>query len=339
MNQSAMNGIYTLANDRVYDQLVALLNSIEVNVGKDVPVAVIAYDDNVEAVEAEVAQRENVFLISDKECFQPWEDFSYEAWRKHPTAFPLWSEQGISGVNRIGMNRRYYAFDSQAPFEKFVYFDADILVLNSLDDIFKQTHENDFIVYDFQYKDPSHIYSLESPKLYQVFSEARIKSEIFCAGFYGGKKGLFTSEERAWLAEQLLSGEAEILYPSAPNQSLLNYMKMRLDIPVYNFALELPPERRTGCSVTSPHFEMVGENLLYDKGERLTYLHYIGVSSSIFRRLCQGENIDFSYRDIFLHYRYLKDPDARPVYSGKLIPSQPKPSSIRQKVLKKLGVH
>ncbi len=30
-----MDGICTLANDRVYDQLVALLNSIEVNGGKE----------------------------------------------------------------------------------------------------------------------------------------------------------------------------------------------------------------------------------------------------------------------------------------------------------------
>jgi hypothetical protein len=338
MNEFAMTGIYTLANDRVYDQLVALLNSIEVNVGNEVPVAVIAYDDNVEAVEAEIAQRENVFLISDPNCFQPWEDFSYEAWKEHPTAFPLWSGQGIQGVNRIGMNRRYYAFDTQAPFEKFVYFDADVLVLNSLEYIFKQIDSSDFIVYDFQYKDPSHIYNLDSPKLHEVFPEERIQREIFCAGFYGGKRGLFTPEERAWLSEQLMSGEAEILYTSAPNQSLLNYMKMRLDIPVFNFALELPPEQRTGCSVTSPHFQMMGKDLLYDKGERLTYLHYIGVSSSIFRRLCQGENLDFPYRDIFLHYRYLKEPDTRPAFSGDLIPCQPKPPSFGQKVLKKLGV-
>ena len=35
------SGIYTLANDRVFDQLVALLNSIEVNISPDIPVCVI----------------------------------------------------------------------------------------------------------------------------------------------------------------------------------------------------------------------------------------------------------------------------------------------------------
>lgn len=47
-------GIYTVANDVVFDQLVALLNSIEVNVGTDTPVCVIAYDDRTEKVQAEI---------------------------------------------------------------------------------------------------------------------------------------------------------------------------------------------------------------------------------------------------------------------------------------------
>jgi hypothetical protein len=33
-------GVYTLANDVVFDQLVALLNSIEKNVSPDIPVSV-----------------------------------------------------------------------------------------------------------------------------------------------------------------------------------------------------------------------------------------------------------------------------------------------------------
>jgi len=38
------HGIYTLANDAAYDQLVALLNSIEANVSRDIPLCVIPYD-------------------------------------------------------------------------------------------------------------------------------------------------------------------------------------------------------------------------------------------------------------------------------------------------------
>ncbi|MBE5229367.1 MAG: sugar transferase, partial [Microcystis aeruginosa PMC 728.11] len=51
------NGICTLANDRVYDQLVALLNSIEANGGKDLPVCVYPYDDQTEEIAKLIAQR------------------------------------------------------------------------------------------------------------------------------------------------------------------------------------------------------------------------------------------------------------------------------------------
>ena len=40
-------GIYILANDYVYDHLIALLNSIEANAAKEIPICIIPYDDNI----------------------------------------------------------------------------------------------------------------------------------------------------------------------------------------------------------------------------------------------------------------------------------------------------
>ncbi|MCL1472592.1 Npun_R2821/Npun_R2822 family protein [Argonema antarcticum] len=330
------DGIYTVANDFVYNQLVALLNSIEVNVGKEIPVCVIAYDDRLDLVRPEIAKRENVTLLEDPALFKPWEDFSYRLWKTHPSAFKIWQEKGIEGVYRIGMNRRYYAFDSEAPFEKFAYFDADVLVLNTLELVFKSLNEHDFVVYDFQYKDPTHIYNVKNPKLLEVFTQNRIEAEIFCAGFYAGKRGLFTLEKLDYIVSSLERGEAEILYMPAPNQSALNYMIMRSNIPVCNLALQLPKSQTTGCSVTSTHFELQ-DNVLYDRGNRLTYLHYIGISSNLFNRLCAGENIECPYRDIFLHYRYLHEPEKRPKFTTKAKPFEPDPN-LATRVLRKLGL-
>ncbi len=330
------NGIYTIANDVVYNQLVAFLNSVEVNVGTDIPVCVIAYDDNIEKVSAEVASRKNVTLLNDAQLFKSWEDFSLQVWQTHPTALKIWEEQGIKGVRRIGMNRRYCAFDNSSLFDKFAYFDADILVLDSLQLVFEKLQDHPLIVYDFQYKDPSFIFNTESEKLATIFSKERINSDIFCAGFYAGTKGLFTPEERDYIVSKLESGEAEILLMKAPNQSVLNYMVMRCNIPVYNLSLQLPANEITGCAVTSEHFELKN-NLLYDKGSQLTYLHYIGLSSSLFDRVCNGENIDFPYRDIFLHYRYLHEPEKRPKFTTK-----PRyynaPPSLTARVFNKLGL-
>ncbi|MDY6782642.1 MAG: hypothetical protein SW833_08875 [Cyanobacteriota bacterium] len=331
-----MNGIYTLANDVVYEQLVALLNSIETNVGTDTPVAVIAYDRQLDKVRAEVEKRKNVQLIDDWELFAPWEAFSEQVWKAHPTALNVWQEQGIDGVYRLECNHRYFAFDEKAPFERFIYFDCDVVVLDSVEFIFEQLDKTDFAIYDFQYKDPSHIFNVNSPKLFDVFPESRIRSEIFCSGCFAAKRGLFPPSQRDWLVSQLQGGEAEVLYPRAPNQSVLNYMRMRSDIPIYNFSLHLPKDRITGCSATSPHFEM-RDNVLYDKGSRLTYLHYIGISAKYFRQVCAGENIDFPYRDTFLYYRYLKEPEKRPIFQGKPKPHNA-PPSFANKVMKKLGL-
>jgi hypothetical protein len=328
------DGIYILANDVVYNQLVALLNSIEVNAGKEYPVCVIPYDDRLQQVRQEVAARKNVQLLEDKAWIDRWENFATEIWQAHPSAFNIWQERGHTGVYRMGMHRRFGGFDG--PFERFIYLDADILVLNSLEPIFQRLNDYDFVVYDFQYKDPTHVYNVKSDKLLEVFDKDRIDSEIFCAGLYASKSGIFDEERRNYLLSKLRKGEAEILYLNGPDQTILNYMVMKSGIPCYNFSRHLSADEVTGCCVTSPHFE-VRDNVLYDKGTRLTYLHYIGLSSKLFNRLCEGENIDFPYRDLFLHYRYLHEQELQPKFTGKPKPYNP-PPSLATKVLRKLGL-
>ncbi|GCA91597.1 Npun_R2821/Npun_R2822 family protein [Microcystis aeruginosa] len=330
-----MDGICTLANDRIYDQLVALLNSIEVNGGKALPVCVYPYDDNTERIKAEIAQRPNIELFDDREVIDLWDNFAKSAWEPHPTAKERWLKAGSKGYHRFGTHRRYCAFDG--PFDRFIYMDGDTLLMSPLDRVFAQLDNYDCVVYDFQHKDITHVYEVTSPKLLEIFPQERLNQEIFCSGFYGSKKGLFDGERRNWLIEQLRAGEAEIVYPMAVDQPLLNYMMMRSNFSIYNLALQLPKEERTGCCVTSPHFQAL-DNILYDHDKRLTYLHYIGLSSSLFTRLCSGENLDFPYRDIFLHYRYLYEPGQRPVFTDSPKPYQPPTPTFWQKVTRKLGL-
>ncbi|MBR8829152.1 MAG: sugar transferase [Gomphosphaeria aponina SAG 52.96 = DSM 107014] len=300
-----MDGICTLANDRVYDQLVALLNSIEAVLGKNIPVWVYPYDNNTEKIAAEIAKRSHVMLYDHADSLQTWDNFAQAVWDIHPTARKVWRQVGSNNYHRFGTHRRFCAFDG--PMERFLYLDADTLLMGAVHQIFSQLEYHDCVVYDFQYKDPSHVYQISSPRLTTIFPPVRREREIFCSGFYASKKGLFDQEKRNWLLAQLKTGEAEILYPLAPDQTIINYMMMRSGCSIYNFALNLPPNERTGCCVTSNHFQ-AQDNILYDKGRRLTYLHYIGLSPRLFARVCAGENIDFPYRDVFLYYRYLHQP-------------------------------
>jgi hypothetical protein len=329
-----MDGICTLANDRVYDQLIALLNSIEAVLGADTPVCIYPYDNNTERIGSAIANRPNVQLYRDRESMQKWDSFARSVWDIHPTARQRLGLEDSKGYHRFGTHRRYCAFDG--PFDRFLYMDADTLLMGAVEPIFAQLERHDCIVYDFQYKDLTHVYEVSSPKLTEVFSKERLKSEIFCSGFYASKKDLFDEETRNKLLDYLRSGEAEILYPMAPDQTLINYMMMRSPHSIYNFSLELPKEKRTGCSVTSKHFQE-RDNILYDKSNRLTYLHYIGISSYFFKQVCAGENLDFPYRDIFLYYRHLHEPEQRPIFQDKPKPYQ-KPSSFTNKLFKKLGL-
>ena len=310
------NGIYILANDVVYDQLIALLNSIGVNAGNSLPICILPYDNRLDKVRHEIQTRDNVFLFEDQACLDRWETFAKEIWKTHPIARTSWQKNGALDVYRLGMHRRFCAFEGV--FENFIYLDADILVLNSLEPIFQQLNQFDCVVYDFQHKDPAHVYNVGSEKLLKTFTQDRISSEIFCAGLYGSKQGIFSQEALDQLLKNLSHGEADFLYLNAPDQTIVNYMMMRSQRSIYNFALELPAEQSTGCCVTSPHFKQ-RENLLYDRGNRLTYLHYIGLASSLFSQLCAGKPIDFPYQDIFLHYRYLHEPENRPVLTNRFI--------------------
>lgn len=62
-----MNGICTLGNDYVFDQLVALLNSIDVILGPETPVCIYPFDDQTQRIADEIAKRPNVFLYDNQE--------------------------------------------------------------------------------------------------------------------------------------------------------------------------------------------------------------------------------------------------------------------------------
>ncbi|OCQ97851.1 sugar transferase [Oscillatoriales cyanobacterium USR001] len=320
-----MNGICTLANDTVCDQLIALLNSIEVILGSNIPVCIYPFDNQLTRISAEIAKRPNVFMYEDKTSIQRWDSFMQSAApeRLNSKKFRLY-----------GAHRRFCAFDG--PFEKFIYMDADTLVMNSLEAIFQKLDRYDWIVYDFQFLDPTKVYNIQSTKLLKVFDQKRIDSEIFCSGFYGAKKGLFDKATRDLILAKLKAGESEILYSGAGEQPLLNYMVMSSGISSYNFAYSLPDRQKTGCSVTSSHFQEQ-DRILYDNGKRLTYLHYIGVQPQLISRVCSGENFDFPYRDLFLYYRYLHEPEKLPIFTepAKLYNSNSQPNLLKR-ILRKL---
>ncbi|MBF2007003.1 MAG: sugar transferase [Chlorogloeopsis fritschii C42_A2020_084] len=318
-----MNGICTLGNDYVYDQLIALLNSIDVILGRNTPVCIYPFDEQIERITEEINKRPNVFIYDNQESIARWDEFMLEA---SPASMSR------DKYRIYGGHRRFCAFDG--PFDKFVYMDADTLVMNSLDFVFDKLNEYDCIVYDFQFLYPEKVYNTNSNKLLEIFDENRLKNQIFCSGFYASKQGLFQPDKIAELLSYLRAGEREILY-STGDQPVLNYMFMKSGLSIYNFSHHLSDSQKTGCCVTSNHFEEKNR-ILYDKGNQLTYLHYIGIPPRIMTAVCAGENIEFPYRDLFLYYRYLHEPEKCPIFTKPAKKYNAPPPSLLQRALKKL---
>jgi hypothetical protein len=301
-------GIYTLANDVVYDHLIALLNSLEVNGAKDIPVCIIPYDNRIDKIRAEIAERNNVTLFDNIDSINFWENFATQAWTSHQKAQKIWRIKGWKPVHCLERHRKFCCFDG--PFEKFIYLDADTLLMGNLDYIYQQLEQFDWVVNDFQYKsDLNYVFDLSSALTPQIFKVEKIQENIFCDGFFASKSGIFCRDQIDSLLQKLKAGEAEVMSLRGADQPLFNYCVYRSGISFYNFAYH-QPELVTGNHWSS-QFDLK-DWVLYDQGRRLTYLHYMSIDSTKFAQLCAGEDVEIPYRDVFLHYRYLKSPEKMP---------------------------
>ncbi|OUL20105.1 sugar transferase [Nostoc sp. RF31YmG] len=303
-----MDGIYTLANDVVYDQLVALLNSIEANAGRKIPVCVIPYNEQLDKVKAEIAARDNVSLFEDYSSIKYWDNFATQVWKNYPRAQKTWREWGFPELYRLPMHRKLCALEGE--FDKFIYFDADTLLMGPIDYVYLKLDKYDWVTNDFQYKSELKYVFDGPPELIQeIFPAEKLPSHIFCAGWFAAKKQIFAQATLTNLLDKLQSGEADVMALGGPDQSLFNYIVLRSGISYYNFAYD-DPEKATGNHWSSK-FD-VRENVLYDQGQRLTYLHYMSIGASAFTKVCASEDVNIPYRDVFLHYRYLRSPEDRP---------------------------
>jgi hypothetical protein len=323
-------GICILGNDYVFDQVIALLNSIDVMMGQGFPVCIMPYDDRTERLAVAIRDRPHVQIYADQDSIAFWDHQAQRIWDIHPRAKTEWQKVTKEPYHRMGTHRRFCAFDG--PFDEFIYMDADTLLLNDITWIFDKLQTCDWFVYDFQHQDIKHVYQADAPSLNTVFTPDRLATDIFCSGFYATKRGIFSREKLDEMFGYLAAGEAEILYAMAPDQTILNYWMMRSGIRSFNPVIAWEEKDYTGCCITCPRPFEIRNQIAYDRGNRLTYMHYIGIPSSLFRQICAGENWDCPYRELFLHYRYLHQPEARPQFIGKPKVPRTKPTITKRLV-------
>ncbi len=308
-------GIYTLANDVVYDQLVALLNSIEVNVSQNIPVCVIPYDNRLRLVKQEIASRSNVTLFQDENSIKRWDDFAAKVWYAHPRSREN-TQPSIEWNKKNNLFRKMCAFDGE--FENFVFYDADSLAMSKLDKVLEKLQDYDFVFDDWGHTKPDGkaAFCLSVVQEKTSLSEAKIRNEIHCSSFFGSKQGIFNVEETEILKKRLIEDNEVTWINNLAwwcDADLFSYMTLRSERPTFNFTLSPEGQDRTGnCANADPFVNI--DNVLYNEQDLkpIHRLHYMGYSAMEFTRLSKGEDVNIAYRYEFLHYRFLKQPEKKP---------------------------
>jgi len=306
-------GIYTLANDVVYDQLVALLNSIEVNISPDIPVCIIPYDDRLEKVKGEIESRDNVTLFDNWSAIHRWDDFVNRLWEAHPQAQASKLERPAWYKGHV--HRKFAAFNGD--FEKFVFFDADSLAMKSLDDMFEKLNDYDFVFNDWEHKKARDVTEINLELIAEKtrISEDEIRSKIHCDSFFGSTKSWFGADQLKDLEKRAIAtGEINWIRDRSwwSSSGLFCYLTLALNPApsMFNFTRSADEKERTGnCADADPFVNI--DNILYNQDglKPIHRIHYMNYSSADFARLCGGEDVDIRHKNVFLHYRFLKQPE------------------------------
>jgi hypothetical protein len=330
-------GIYTLANDVVFDQLVALLNSIETNVGNYFQVCVIPYDDKLDLVNKELKSRPNVTLFDDQESFKKWDEFADKIWSAHPRSKQ--SKYSRTKWYKGSLHRKFASFDGT--FDQFAFYEGDTLAMKPLNRLFELLQSYDFVFDDWEHNKPIESTAINISLIEKATSyrEEDIRPLLHDASFFGAKKGLFSQDFLEQLTQKLIN-EKEVEWINEigwwDDVFLFNYLTFRLERPIFNFTLSPNKQEVTGnCAEVDPFINI--DNVLYNEqgSKPIHRIHYMKYSSRDFAGLCQGIDADIRYKDIFLHYRFLKAPEQQPT---QLRPPHPlsKVSGQFQKVMDKV---
>jgi hypothetical protein len=334
-------GIYTLGNDVVYDQIVALVNSIERNVGKTIPICIIPFDDNSRKIRQFIASRPQLSLYDNAASIARWENFATTVWAAHPQSQAI-SQSGLTHqvpkwFKQCQLLRKMCAFDGD--FEQFVFYDADSLAMQPLGRVIEQLQTHHFVFDDWEHQKPTAAAALKFGPIGNTLglSEAEIRPQIHCSSFFGGHRDYFTPKRLRELQHKLVN-QQEIAWINDLafwcDADLFSYITLRMESPIYNFTLSGNGQDRTGNTAEAAYANI--DQVLYNSEglKPIHRLHYITHPAESFTRLCQGEAVALPYQDLFLFYRFLHEPERRPQSFRSPNWAMTQTRSIRRKVKK-----
>lgn len=273
-----IRGIYIIANDRVTNQAIALLNSIRLH-DADTPIVMIPYDENYHNIAETLNKYYGVTVYEDLEFIQ----------RLSQNLHETFGGQFFARPNQFRKQACWFG-----PFDEFLYIDTDIVVFEKIIDNLNYLATTDFISCDYQHL--GGIKNVFSPQVLteKVFTEAEVK-DIFNGGFWGSKKNLVSENDLyATFAECAAHPEYFDFSEKTSDQPIINYMLLKR-IP-RRFNIVNREGKAPGNWAGSRHFQAEAEMVFDPKvNQPLQYLHWAGI------RIQPG----CPYWDTWEYYRHL----------------------------------
>jgi len=272
-----VRGIYIVANDKVKDNAIALLNSIRLH-DPDVPVFMIPFNDEYQAVAAVLGEKHGVQLFPDLNLV---EQFTQQIGE-------IFDRDFLNLPNKMRKLVQWFG-----PLEQFLYIDTDIVVFEPMSQLLDYLNDCEFICCDYHFKGRK-LADIFAPDMGDrgIFNEAELQ-DVFNSGFWGSRQGLFSLEELYDLLRECAQHREYFDFSSkVTDQPILNYIILKSTQKRLNLAKISDCE--PGSWAGSAHFREKN-GVLYDGRQRLRYLHWAGTPMK------PGG----PYRDLWEYYRYL----------------------------------
>ena len=272
-------GIYIVANDRVMDNAIALLNSSRCY-DKDVPVFLIPFNENYQQVASTLSRLHGVQLFPDLEFV---EEFTKKVGEIFPRDF-------LALPNKMRKLAVWFG-----PLDEFLYIDTDIIVFEKIADSLDKLAEVDFFCCDYHYAGEK-LRNIFSPVVREqnIFTEEELQ-DVFNSGFWASKKEAITEQQMYGILRECSQHREYFDFTqNVTDQPILNYAVLKLIPKRAN--LVKTPEGEPGSWAGSKHFREK-EHVLYDGEKRLKYLHWAGTP------IKPGG----AYWKLWQYYRYLHE--------------------------------
>ncbi|MBD2663962.1 hypothetical protein B6N60_05039 [Richelia sinica FACHB-800] len=253
-------GIYIIANDKVTDQAIALLNSIRLY-DKHTPIVMIPYDDNYHSIAEILHQHYDVNVYEDLEFIK----------RLSQTLHDTFGGKFFARPNQFRKQACWFG-----PFDEFLYIDTDIVVFEKIIENLNYLQNNDFICCDYQHL--GGIKNVFTQKVFEdnIFTEEEVK-DIFNGGFWASKKNLISEQELYNIfTECAAHPEYFDFSEKTSDQPIINYMLLKRIPRRFNIVRRIG--KAPGNWAGTPHFQTQGD-FLFDPtvNQPLQYLHWAGI--------------------------------------------------------------